>query len=223
MTDKNSPDETPAHRFSEITSIRAELSEIESPTNPIYEVFSDWLTVIINTRSGNLTTVQEILEPYSDDDAARFAEAYNQLQTVSAEVGHEVLGDVYASYALNSDEFAQHFTPVTVSDGMAGLLDQQDDSQSKPVRVLDPACGSGRLLISNAQRVKHGHYTGVDKDKKCALMTVVNFIIFGIDGIVVHGDSLTLDFWNAWQTHDGRVRELDPADVRERFVAALES
>lgn len=223
MTNNTSSDDQTETRFSEISDIRIVLNEIETPTHPMYEVFTDWLTLIIQTRAGNLTDVKDVLEPYTDADAERFAQAYKELQRVSLEADHEVLGDLYESYALNSDEFAQHFTPVSVSDGMAEMVNIPEPSESRPVRVLDPACGSGRLLISHAQRVTDGQYTGVDRDKKCALMTVVNFIIFEVNGVVVHGDSLTLEFWNAWQTHEGSVRNIDPDAVKEKFVAALES
>lgn len=59
------------------------------------------------------------------------------------------------------EKIGNFITPRTLADMMACMLDP------KPGQVvLDPVCGSGRLLIAAARRCKNCHYIGIDIDEK---------------------------------------------------------
>jgi ribosomal protein L11 methylase PrmA len=54
-------------------------------------------------------------------------------------------------------------------------------ASKEPLRILDPACGSGRMLLA-AHRVNGtGHeYYGIDIDPTCAKVTALNLFLNGI-------------------------------------------
>lgn len=64
----------------------------------------------------------------------------------------------------------------------------------------------------------------------CAKMAALNCCFFNLDGYIVQGDSLTLEYQRAWQTSHspmGRsVRELDEDEIkvlRESITSAFET
>jgi type I restriction-modification system DNA methylase subunit len=91
-----------------------------------------------------------------------------------------------------------------------------DQDREEPYSVMDPAAGSGRLLISAAKQLPEGtqgEFYAVDKDSTCAKMAALNLCFFNMTGYVVHGDSLTQDYHTVWATEGsalgGSVYELD--------------
>ena len=69
--------------------------------------------------------------------------------------------------------------------------------------ISDCACGSGRNLL--AFHVKHlGNYmVGEDVDRTCAMMTVCNFIIHGVEGEVIwHNTLQPYTFYGGWKTNE---------------------
>ena len=93
--------------------------------------------------------------------------------------------------------------------------------------IVDPACGSGRLLVEAAKRQPDAVYVGVDKDVTCVKMTALNLCLFNVDGYAVHGDSLTQEYHGAWQTTysplGGSVRELDEAAVPDFEISGADT
>lgn len=70
-------------------------------------------------------------------------------------------------------------------------------------RISDPTCGSGRNLL--AFHVKHlGNYmVGEDIDRTCAMMTVCNFILHGVQGEVVwHNTLIHDDYYGGWKVNE---------------------
>lgn len=59
----------------------------------------------------------------------------------------------------------------------------------EPVSHLDPACGSGRMLLAKAQMYPQWMldaslvtFTGIDIDNTCCQMARINFILYGLNG-----------------------------------------
>ena len=66
-------------------------------------------------------------------------------------------------------------------------------------RVLDCACGSGRLLMAAAKLNRNALFFGADIDRTCCLMSVINFCLNGMLGEVAWMDSLSNKFYGAWR------------------------
>ncbi len=56
--------------------------------------------------------------------------------------------------------------------------------------VLDPAVGTGRLLMAAYKQVPGGLFFGVDTDLRALRIATTNFFIHDIPGYFLHADSL---------------------------------
>ena len=239
-TDENFPEimatmfETPVQTptgYDHVTDITRPLTTLINSGHTGYRVFEDWVEMIISSLRGDEDAYETVITKYDDNEIKLFSKAFGEVLVTTQEYDVDVLGDVYESLGINSDHFSQHFTPHSISEGMADMQTYASDppnfSDERPPTVGDPACGSGRLLVSMSQRMPDGVFFGQDKDKVCAEMTAINFCLFNIDGYVAYGDSLTMDVHRAWQTagtqQGGIIREVDPSDIKETLVAMFES
>lgn len=112
----------------------------------------------------------------------------------------DVLGPLYMELASHGcrQALGQFFTPQNVADMMAEM--NLHANQPKPrgeglIRVADPACGSGVMMLSMMRVVmKHSgsdallgwSFTGIDLDRICADM----FAVQGLTNMAVHNINL---------------------------------
>ena len=69
--------------------------------------------------------------------------------------------------------------------------------------MSDPACGSGRTLISTSKVNSNMRFVGVDLSPDCAKMTALNMWLFDLDADVYCGDSLTMKMSWVWRIRKG--------------------
>jgi len=72
-----------------------------------------------------------------------------------------------------------------------------------PITVCEPACGAGAMILSLAQacppEVRHRlRVTAIDISRTACDMTFVNTTLWGIPTRVIHGNSLSQEYWAAW-------------------------
>ncbi|QDT07453.1 N-6 DNA Methylase [Rubripirellula lacrimiformis] len=111
----------------------------------------------------------------------------------------DILGDIFTG-AITYGERGQFFTPDSVCDLMAALMspgnteEGADVSAGAPPRTInDPACGSGRFLLSMAKDNPNAEFTGQDVDHRCTQMAAVNMGLHGLRGWAVWQNTLTLE------------------------------
>jgi hypothetical protein len=211
----------------DVSGITDRLETVSRETGlPRHRVFDQYLDLVISTfaRDDDLhADIRETVVEYTDNPRELFqtyAEALGELVLLTENHLHDVIGEVYESYGMSSDHFGQYFTPHPTADLVAALSGAPGSNE----RLTDNACGSGRLLIAAHRRTLdepgHPQYLAKDKDAMCAKMTVINFALFGIDGYVEQGDSITMTTQRAWRTGfsmDGTViREVDLSDDTEQ-------
>ena len=182
----------------------------------MHRAFGDWLDLIIlshlsltdNIGRGNMNLqafdgkyderYREILSKYEDAKEAgeMLSSAYAKLlKEVLEDISKDPLGELYMR-EITMGERGQYFTPEHITE-MMGLM--SGDGKN----VLDPACGSGRMLISSFTHKKDGYFTGIDLDSRCAKMCVINFIMREMTGRVMHGNGLTNEVFSAWEVKNG--------------------
>lgn len=181
-----------------------------------HRVFRDWLWMSVCALSRGemeesyLKTVKAYGEPGGTDRAIdAICEAF---AIVVGNPDKDVLGDVFQG-AITFGEAGQFFTPEPVCRLMAGLSDA--DGLEPGMKVHDPACGSGRTLLVVAEKQPEAVFFGTDVDARCAQMCAINLAIRGLRGVVIHGNSLSLEEWERWFV-------LQPGGVilpREKFEA----
>lgn len=90
-------------------------------------------------------------------------------------------------------EYGQFVTPEPVCQMMArmtvGEVEEAGDC-TLPKRVLDPACGSGRMLLGVAELQPQWELFGQDIDFRCVRMTAINLALRNLYGYVLWGDTL---------------------------------
>lgn len=182
-----------------------------------HQVFDDFLDLSLYALQRDDDSYLDVMDKYGEEEAQLYSEAFGELMNASAEANHDVLGVVYEELGNSSDHFGQHFTPHNLSDMKASMVidEDPDPDRDDSYSVMDPAAGSGRLLISAAKQLPAGEaeFYAVDKDSTCTKMAALNLTFFNMDGYVVHGDSLTQDYHTVWATEGsalgGSVYELD--------------
>lgn len=175
--------------------------------------------------------------PYKPEDGKQFYNIYCVLiQELNEHLKHaewyDVFGDLYEELIASKNrrqKAGQFFTPNCLCDLMTQLSVPQGD-KVKGKRISDPTCGSGRNLLAFHSQHPGNYCVGEDLDKTCALMTVCNFILHGVDGEVIwHNTLIPDDFKGGWRVNEQlnnpfskyrgipHVRPISEEEYRERF------
>lgn len=153
-------------------------------------------------------TFSPIEKPFDKEEGQACHELFNAWIMVmndelKSKEWYDALGELYMTYISSSGKKqsnGQFFTPMHLCDFMTKIVDPGEHTGES---VLDCACGSGRMLLA-AHVVHPGNYCcAQDLDRMCCLMTVCNFIIHGVNGEVVWGNSLDpTDYRDGWRTNE---------------------
>lgn len=118
----------------------------------------------------------------------------------------------------------QFLTPPTVCEMMAQFLIAEED-KDKPLNVLDPCVGTGRVFIAAHNYAPNARFYGIDIDNRAIRTAFTNACIQKISVRLLCANSLThattLDteagrknwrYCNRWQSHYGEL-----ISVRDEF------
>lgn len=192
----------------------------------MYRIYDDWLDLMLYSLQREDENYLETLDGYKEKDEHHFSDAFAELQNAMSETDGDILGIVYEELGQSSDHFGQHFTPHSLSDAKAEMMLGEEHGSSDSYTVMDPAAGSGRLLMAASKVNSNGVFYGIDKDSTCAKMTALNLTFFNLDGYAIHGDSLKMDYHRIWETSQtvlgGEVRELDEEEWSSPYREAQE-
>lgn len=157
-------------------------------------VFDDFLTMTLCAFSHNPVTgksydealYMEAIAKYAKDELRHNFPKLLAALTIEMEErhdsnsGNDVLGEFYEQNLYRKGT-AQYFTPWPVCAFMASCLGDPDKEVEDSLRILDPACGSGRTLLAGANRFgKQHHYYGIDIDHTCVKMAAINLFLNGM-------------------------------------------
>lgn len=141
-----------------------------------------------------------IIKKYEREELDIFPKLLAELVCIIAkdEKFIDILGEIYQAININSKWSGQFFTPNHIAEVMAKMIIDKASSNDEVIRINDPACGSGVLLLNVANSIKDKNidYTekllvcGQDIDIRCFCMTYIQLSLVGIPGIVILGDSL---------------------------------
>lgn len=103
----------------------------------------------------------------------------------------------------------QFMTPRSLCELLSRLTSPKDLAEDAPYRqepytVSDPACGTGRTLLSfvKAWRERWDRQNfilhGADIDHTMTTITTLNCIYHGCNALVFHADSLSMQVWSGW-------------------------
>jgi len=143
----------------------------------------------------------ETIKKYSKEERNIFPKLIVELLIIYSgeEDKNDVLGEIYEQICANSKHLSQFFTPNHIAEAIASIsVDKTDIDTKEFIEVLDPACGSGVLLIQYANKLnKEGinykdkvYFVAQDIDYICVCMTYIQMAIYELPGKVIWGNSL---------------------------------
>lgn len=154
-----------------------------------------------------------IAKKYDKEEFNSFAKMFAALQIeLGKDDFDDVLGNLYEELGLSSKHLGQFFTPIHISDLMAKLTFNADDTKKEIeengyTTMSDPCCGSGRMLLSYLKTCRENdinmdkvYFEGADLSKLCSCMTYVNLSLLGASAIVYNQDTLLLDVYDSFIT-----------------------
>lgn len=138
-----------------------------------------------------------------------FAEA---LAALIEEMEHrpfeDILGGYYMEFALSQkgQQWNGEFhTPKPICDLMARMMigDTSALPSDREITVCEPACGAGAMILSVAEACppdvrRRLRVTAIDISRTACDMAFINTTLWGVPTRVIHGNSLSLEFWAAW-------------------------
>lgn len=179
-----------------------------------YNIFSDWIECfalsIANAcmmMCGSVCQEREkrylqIINKYSKEERTQLAEMCGLL-TAAYEDGEsirfgDILGEMYMESGSGNKHTGQFFTPYHVSLLTAEMSIPADYNGEKPIKISEPACGSGGMIVAAAEVLyrrginfqKRMRVQTQDLDWRAVYMCYVQLSLFGINAVVVQGDTL---------------------------------
>jgi len=184
------------------------------------QVFEDFVICcaysLANAASYNQEREDEYLriaKKYEKEEFNSFAKMFAALQIeLGKEDFDDVLGNLYEDLGLSSKHLGQFFTPIHISDLMAKITFNADDTKKEIEKegytsMSDPCCGSGRMLLSYLKACRENdididkvYFDGGDLSKLCSCMTYVNLSLLGASAIVYNQDTLQMKVYDSYIT-----------------------
>lgn len=177
----------------------AKLFESLTHRHPEYELWNNFLEMIICSyaRQQMEDRYLQIIKKYRKEEVGVLVKMFAEIVRLYSErlqpgTFYDGLGAFYES-VINTPSKAsrtgQFFTPETVCAMMASCM-LSEDSADKKLKINDPACGSGRMLLAAHAVAPGNYYFAEDLDPMCCLLTSVNFLFHNMEGQVVCHNSI---------------------------------
>ena len=165
----------------------------------ISNVFTDFLELSVCALSLGAMESRylEIVGRYDKHEVNLMADAFAALVLEMDNYGEglrDILGDFFMEH-ISHGHNGQFFTPEPICEMMARMTNPVETGS----RILDCACGSGRTLLAAAKINRNAYFYGADIDRNCAMMCLINFCLNGMFGEVAWMNSLSNQFFGAWQ------------------------
>nr|WP_314449028.1 N-6 DNA methylase [uncultured Lachnoanaerobaculum sp.] len=175
-----------------------------------HQVFRDWIEVyalsIANCCEPEGTPVFEkreqqylsTINKYKKEEIDGFADLGGMLTLALEKDMSDILGSVYMGIGTGNKATGQFFTPDSVSQLTAKMMDVEIVSIKEPIRLHEPTCGSSGMIIAYARalRDKGINYQRLldikasDIDFACVYMSYIQLSLLGIKAVIARQDSL---------------------------------
>ncbi|MGP8215760.1 MAG: N-6 DNA methylase [Bacteroidia bacterium] len=163
-------------------------------------VFTDFLDMVICALSLGQYEEEylEIVKRYKKEEVNLFCELLAQAAIIMDDGGiglKDCLGEFFQNH-ITRGRNGQFFTPEHICDFMAQINMDKETTVGKT--ILDPCCGSGRMLLSAAKVNRNNYFYGADIDARCVKMTAINLCINALPGEVAWMNSLSGEHWGGY-------------------------
>ena len=140
----------------------------------------------------------EVAKKYTKEEMVQFIELKEHLIEAFEEKMGDVLGEIYMESGAGNKSTGQFFTPFHVSEAVAALVVPEVVTEETPYRMHEPSSGSGGMIVAAAKIIRDRDLNyqkcmkvvAQDLDWLAVYMCYIQLSMYGIDAIVVQGDSL---------------------------------
>lgn len=180
-----------------------------------YDIFNDFLTLSCYAFANASHFSQErenkyldIIGKYKKDVQQEFPRLL-ALVTEGLDKGFcDFLGEVYMACDFGNDNMGQFFTPYSVCQICAETTIPDDLDKDRIYTVMEPACGGGAMVIALAEALykKDFNYQMnmyvemTDLSWSAVCMSMIQMSILGIPATVIHGNSISLETYDVFET-----------------------
>ncbi len=188
-----------------------------APYHHRYKVWDDLITCYAISLSNAVSMDQyleqkylNIIQQYKGEDQHMMGKLAGMMTLAFEESGFcDLLGEMYMSMEIGSKNLGQFFTPYSLSKLCAEMTFDRTMIESKRyVTVSEPACGSGGMVIAQADVLKDKGYNPqqhllahcIDVDQTAAMMCYIQLALWGIPARVTIGNTLTMEFSRTMMT-----------------------
>ena len=196
-------------------------------TRGIDRVWSDWVEICaialaradLAQREVREQRYLQVIAQYERAELDQLVQAFAhlvmsyELRVEAADFG-DVLGSTFMMLDMGNAGAGQFFTPYEVSRLMGNMMMGNGQALVDKtsalgfVRVLEPACGAGGMLIAAAHAMHDAglnyqqcmHATAIDIDQRCVHMTFIQLALLHVPALVIHGNGLTGECREQWFT-----------------------
>jgi type I restriction-modification system DNA methylase subunit len=138
-----------------------------------------------------------------------FAEAFGTLiREMESQPFTDLIGGYYMEFALSSKGQqwnGEYHTPKPICDMMARMMlgDMAELPADRPITVCEPACGAGAMILSVGEACspevrRRLRVTAIDINRTACDMAFINTTLWGIPARIIHGNTLSGEYWSAW-------------------------
>lgn len=93
----------------------------------------------------------------------------------------DILGSFFETH-ISYGRKGQYFTPEPICTFMAQITcGERNDEFTSPQSIIDPACGSGRMLLASSRILgPMNYYYGIDIEATCVKICIINLFLNGV-------------------------------------------
>lgn len=216
-----------------------------------WQVFSDLIEVAaimlsnavdLRQRDQREQRYMEVIRGYRREEIDLMAQAFGHIVLALESGPHDVLGRVFHDLELHNKWNGQFFSPYNLCQGIAQMTvggpedrDRLNDQISEKgfITVLEPACGSGAMVIALAEAMQNAgrnyqqtmHVRAIDVDLKCVHMAYIQLSLLYVPAEIIHGNTLSGEVWGVWHTNahilDGWAYRLRQPHAIERAIELI--
>ncbi|MEO0644726.1 MAG: N-6 DNA methylase [Cyanobacteria bacterium J06650_10] len=211
-----------------VTSLRG----VSDGRHSIHTLFSDWLEIAaialhqLPYQSGDLDkdntfesfekSYLERIKPYSREELNVFSKLLH-ITMIAHHIGYgDFLGEIASETELLNRRGGQFFTPYHLCRAMAKMTfgDVRAHVEEKGLLlVAEPASGSGALVIASAEEIASQgvhpcscvQFDCTDISRDAFNMTYIQLSALGLQAVVRHGNTLSMEFWESRPTPQLRL------------------
>jgi type I restriction-modification system DNA methylase subunit len=177
-------------------------------TRRVFDAFTRFAACALAAQTREAEYLEEV-KRWQKADLDLFGQALGALVLeMESKPFEDILGAYYMEFALSTKGQQWHgefHTPKPICDLLAVLTlgDLESLPAEGPITICEPACGAGAMILSVGQAFspdvrRRLRVTAIDINRTACDMAFVNTTLWGIPTRVIHGNTISQEYWATW-------------------------